>query len=182
MVHALGRMHRDLKSGNILVTTVAVGQGHEIQMRVKVADFGTATLANLASASSSNTASSEENRQSIVLDGQISFDVRAKTRRTKGVGTPLWMAPEVLGGKHYDAKADMYSFGIVMWEIGSRAEPWGNIQGTFLMESLLRKILAGERPPVEDDWPMLYKNVMRQCWATDPNERPAFSDILEWLE
>ena len=178
MVHALGRMHRDLKSGNILVTSVVVA-GLGVQMRVKVADFGTATLATLASASANNGAVGESGA---LADERGALDVRVKTKRTKGVGTPLWMAPEVVAGQRYDAKADVYSFGIVMWEISSRDEPWKEVHGKFLLDELLQKILAGERPLVGPDWPGVYVKVMRQCWSTDPIDKPTFTEMVQWLE
>ena len=162
LVHSLGHMHRDLKSGNILVTSVSG------RMRVKVADFGTATLATLATAG----VASEPSR--------LAAD-RAATMRTKGVGTPLWMAPEVLAGRKYGPSADVYSYGIVMWEIAARCAPWNEVQGKFLLDELLTVITAERRPAVDSEWPGLYVAVMRRCWATDPRSRPAFAQVVTML-
>ena len=44
---------------------------------------------------------------------------------TKGVGTPLWMAPELfVGGTKYGPEVDVYSFGVIMWELATRKIPW----------------------------------------------------------
>jgi serine/threonine protein kinase len=47
-------------------------------------------------------------------------------------GTPLWMAPEVMAGEIFNEKADVYSFGIVLWEILTRLEPF---KGTLPLSS-----------------------------------------------
>ena len=44
---------------------------------------------------------------------------------TRGVGTPLWMAPELfVGGTKYGPEVDVYSFGVIMWELATRKIPW----------------------------------------------------------
>ena len=181
LVHSLGRMHRDLKSSNILVTAVSG------TMRVKVADFGTATLAGIAfggnDASNMSRVHLDANKGAIPLKettrASSSQDEgsRQRTLRTKGVGTPLWMAPEILAGEsHYGPSADVYSFGIVMWEIASREEPWKNIKdnGRFMGE-LLETIISGQRPSVQASWPASYVDVMTRCWCTQPDARPTFA-------
>ena len=170
LVHSLGRMHRDLKSGNILVTCVGLGN----IMRVKVADFGTATIVGMANKISLEAA--------FTLN-ETSVDQRVKTMHTKGIGTPLWMAPEVLAGDaRYGPQADVYSFGIVMWEIASRKEPWSDVQGKFFMEELLQKIRQGIRPSIEYDWPKQYVNILQACWHTLPSERPTFGELVKLLK
>ena len=142
-------------------------------MRVKVADFGTATLATLATGTKADAL--------FAGNQQLSLADRATTMRTKGVGTPLWMAPEVLAGRKYGPSADVYSYGIVMWEIAARCEPWNEVQGKFLMDALLRLITAEQRPAVESGWPEGYVALMRKCWATDPHNRPTFYQIVSLL-
>ncbi len=160
LVHSLGRMHRDLKADNILMTS---------DMHAKIADFGTAGLVTMAMAISAQQPPEEEN------------DVRTMTQRTKGVGTPLWMAPEMLAWKKYDAKVDVYSFGIVMWEIASQRLPWEDVQGTFLLATLLATIESGRRPATSEGWPRGYCAVMEQCWQLAPSDRPDFETVGRML-
>ena len=170
LVHSLGRMHRDLKSGNILVTA----SGSIGMMRVKVADFGTATLAGIAT-----NMSEVVNVEEMVMP----MTERMKTLRTKGVGTPLWMAPEILSGStSYGASADVYSFGIVIWEIASRQEPWLELSGDLIVEELLELLTNGIRPRIGEGWPIEFVKLMVECWSTDPQARPPFGKIVQRLE
>ena len=172
LVHSLGRMHRDLKSANILVTMSGLGG----LMRLKVSDFGTATLASIA-AGGGGAAQTSLPHQDVTMS---TYTDRARTVRTKGIGTPLWMAPEVLeGNSRYGPSADVYSYGIVMWEIASRDEPWSDVQGSFLMDALLERIKAGIRPPIDVTWPHSYVAMMQECWRTEAEARPSFAEIVK---
>ena len=106
---------------------------------------------------------------------------QATTTRTKGVGTPLWMAPEVLAGRKYGLSADVYSYGIVMWEIAARCDPWNDVHTNFFLDVLLKLITAEQRPAVDSGWPGGYVAVMRRCWATEPQSRPAFAQVVTLL-
>ena len=98
------------------------------------------------------------------------------------MGTPLWMAPEVLAGRKYGSSADVYSYGIVMWEIAARCEPWSDVEDDFFLDALLKLILDEKRPPVNELWPRSYVALMRQSWATEPQNRPTFAQIVILLE
>ena len=107
---------------------------------------------------------------------------RVHTARTKGVGTPLWMAPEIIAGTNYGPSADVYSFGVVMWEIASREEPWREVEAQgFLLDTLLRLIRSGRRPGVGAGWPHGYVGVMQRCWATAAGDRPTFAQVVGLL-
>ncbi len=163
-VHGMGRMHRDLKSGNLLVSA---------SLRVKVADFGTATIASMATKASVLAAEADE---------KSAVNSKKDAIHTKGVGTPLWMAPEIIAGKKYGPSADVYSFGIVMWEIAAQAVPWEDVPDTnFFAAALLRLITEGQRPVVSDDWPSTYRDLMARCWATEATERPGFDEACAVL-
>lgn len=102
--------------------------------------------------------------------------------RTKGVGTPLWMAPEMLAGELYDNKADVYSYGVMMWELASQALPWSDVPSSpFFMNELLKLIRADQRPPVDSAWPAAYVRVMRTCWVTCSGKRPTFAELVTTL-
>ena len=93
------------------------------------------------------------------------------------------MAPEILqGSRAYTLSADVYSYGIVLWEIASQAVPWTEINdASFFMDNLLRRILSGQRPQLNAAWPPAYCDLMVQCWATDPALRPVFGVVVEAL-
>jgi serine/threonine protein kinase len=95
-------------------------------------------------------------------------------------GTPLWMAPEVLMGKQVDSKADIYSFGLVMWEIitGNPLFPHHDNYSTFKKAI----VLDNERPPIPDSIHPALRKLMEDCWDKDPSVRPNFTDILTRLD
>jgi LRR receptor-like serine/threonine-protein kinase FLS2 len=177
LVHSLGRMHRDLKSGNVLAS--ALGGS----VRLKVADFGTATLAGLASSHQNGTDSRQQDPApaSLVDVREATLTLQQRTHLTKGVGTPLWMAPEVMAGRKYGPSADVYSYAILLWEIASHSVPWEHVQGPFFMEQLRQRIEAGERPSVDAAWPSDFVSIMQQCWAGDVSSRPSFATVVTLL-
>ena len=174
LVHSLGRMHRDLKSGNVLVT--AAGG----TMRLKVADFGTATLLDMAKGAAVHVMALDELVDS--PDVRSGSDVNDRVR-TKGVGTPLWMAPEVLAGSEdYASSADVYSYAIVMWEIASQVYPWADVQGSFLGNKILKLLRDGVRPGIDIGWPATYVLAMQAAWALQPADRPTFAQLAAMLQ
>ncbi len=176
LVHSLGRMHRDLKSGNILATLTLNGV-----VRLKVADFGTAALAGQKDDAGVGGVGAQRQQQKQQQQQQQVHNM-ATVMHTKGVGTLLWMSPELLAGKKYGQSADVYSYAIVLWEIASHSYPWEELAGTWLAETILERVEAGVRPVVEDDWNAHYVNVMARCWALNPAERPTFNEIKGLLE
>lgn len=91
-------------------------------------------------------------------------------------GTPLWMAPEVLMNKPYDESADMYSFGIVLWELVTGSDPFKDI--TTYSSLLDRVVTGGERPEIPDNCPSKLKALIKACWDQDPKRRPSFEKII----
>lgn len=52
---------------------------------------------------------------------------------TTNIGTPHWMAPEIILGHRYEAKADVYSYGIVLWEMPTRISSYQDIPSASIM-------------------------------------------------
>eukprot|EP00048_Salpingoeca_helianthica_P008400 m.122089 g.122089 ORF g.122089 m.122089 type:complete len:195 (-) comp14592_c2_seq1:40-624(-) len=165
-------MHRDLKSGNLLISSA---------LRVKVADFGTATIAGLAARGGPAVLldADESSRHEVTPAGNM----RAQTMRTKGVGTPLWMAPEIIAGRRYGPSADVYSYAIVMWELAAQAVPWAEAEFGSLgwVNELHAQVRRGIRPDIDETWPAAYVRLMTWCWATDGASRPRFAEIVSLL-
>lgn len=95
-------------------------------------------------------------------------------------GTPLWMAPEVLEGKEFSTSADVYSFGIVLWEIFTRKEPFSQFRNYQKFKEAVCKQMV--RPKIPPECPQSLVTLIEKCWAADPLLRPNFVTILEELE
>ncbi|XP_027185257.1 uncharacterized protein LOC113783347 [Coffea eugenioides] len=107
--------------------------------------------------------------------------IKRNTLVTGGVrGTLPWMAPELLNGSSskVSEKVDVFSFGIVLWEILTGEEPYANMHYGAIIGGIVNNTL---RPPVpsycDPDWRLL----MEQCWAPDPAARPSFTEIARRL-
>lgn len=101
-----------------------------------------------------------------------------------GRGTLWWMAPELFPAtpgypaRPVGPRLDVYSYGVVMWEILScGGEPYGSRSAAEVM-ALVR---AGVRPPIPADCPPDWAALMTACWADNPADRPVFSDIVRCL-
>lgn len=111
---------------------------------------------------------------------------------TCGCGTPTHMAPEIWASmrkemSHMTKKVDVYSFGIIMWEVLTLKQPWTEMNFTY---KIARALQAGERPSFdasdqayedtdEIDPPGDYIDLMKLCWSGDPKDRPSFRVVHE---
>ncbi len=138
--HRAGIVHRDLKPGNIMVIAPSGEPG-----AVKVLDFG---LAKYAPADDGDSAES-------------------LTRTGVSVGTPAYMSPEQAKAEPADFRSDIFSFGIVLYELACGSRPF---HGTTRVD-LLHAIVHGspQRPP---DVPRPLMDLIEQCLAKDPSLRP----------
>ncbi|POG74079.1 kinase-like domain-containing protein [Rhizophagus irregularis DAOM 181602=DAOM 197198] len=84
-------------------------------------------------------------------------------------GNLPYIAPEVINGKEYTFKSDIYSIAILMWEISSGQPPFINHEHDY---DLVMNIINGIRPKIVLGTPTEYKNFMEQCWDADPSKRP----------
>ncbi|CAI2183875.1 12665_t:CDS:2 [Funneliformis geosporum] len=84
-------------------------------------------------------------------------------------GNLPYIAPEVICGKRYTFKSDIYSIGMLMWEISSRQPPFINYEHNYY---LAMNIVNGMRPKIVSDTPIRYKNLMKNCWDADSSKRP----------
>ena len=94
---------------------------------------------------------------------------------TSGVGTSQWMAPEVLNLQPYSEKADVYSYGILLWEMLSRDIPF---RGMKDIQIAMAVIHHGSRPLMPQDAPPKLAKLIERCWNRDPEVRPDFPTIV----
>mmetsp|Transcript_13924 Transcript_13924/g.21073 ORF Transcript_13924/g.21073 Transcript_13924/m.21073 type:complete len:478 (-) Transcript_13924:37-1470(-) len=137
-VHSLNRIHRDIKSDNVLI--------HE-DGSVKVADFG--FCAELTE--------KQDKRKSVV-------------------GTPYWMAPEVIRGIDYDTKVDVWSIGIMALEMADGEPPLMELQP---LRALF--LIATNPPPTlreESRWSETFRSFLAKCLTKDPKDRASCAELL----
>lgn len=135
---------------------------------VKVADFGLAMARKIMSS-----------------DGD--------SATAKPVGSPLYMAPEVLNGRTGDTKSDVYSFGLCLWELATERDPWDHLNLRSARDIMKTVVTDKLRPPLmptdvgasfpEGSAPLFLCRPLVQCiercWADDPEQRPTFESMLK---
>ncbi|KAK9059622.1 hypothetical protein SSX86_020326 [Deinandra increscens subsp. villosa] len=94
-------------------------------------------------------------------------------------GTAEWMAPEVLRNEPSDEKCDVYSFGVILWELCTLKQPWG---GMNPMQVVGAVGFQHRRLEVPDDVDPAIADIITRCWQTDPKLRPTFADIMAGLK
>ncbi|GES78413.1 kinase-like domain-containing protein [Rhizophagus clarus] len=90
-------------------------------------------------------------------------------------GNLPYIAPEVISGKGTSFASDIYSIGMLMWEISSGQSPFINFENDY---ELALKIISGMRPKIIPGTPLEYKKLMVQCWEADPTKRPDINTLF----
>jgi serine/threonine protein kinase len=182
-IHSKGFIHRDLKSLNVLC---------DEHGRCLIADLGLA-CENIRPGEerkhSKPTGSNMSDDEDISI---VEFDTFEEEDNIKSswAGTAAWMAPEVTvvtdrqNFKKYSSygfKADVFSFGVVMFEILTGRIPWRGTDKVFVLQ-IMKAVVQGERPSVSDDElkqaPDDFVVLMHECWDTDANVRPSFDELF----
>jgi len=101
-----------------------------------------------------------------------------ENRRATRWGTVNWMPPEVFDGGVYDTKSDIFSFGMVLWELLTGQIPFGEVPPL----QVLQLIDSGERPFIPAGVNAVFAQLIRDCWEEDPDKRPTFTEILNKLD
>jgi RIO-like serine/threonine protein kinase len=138
-IHEKHRIHRDIKSDNILLG--AEGE-------VKIADFGFAV--------------------------QLT---KQKSKRKTTLGTPYWMAPELIRGKKYDTKVDVWSLGILMMEMAEGDPPYMDLPTLKALFLISKKGVPGLKEP--EKWSEHFRDFVSQCLKMKPSHRPHATDLLQ---
>ncbi|KAJ6927491.1 serine/threonine-protein kinaseY46-like isoform X2 [Populus alba x Populus x berolinensis] len=106
--------------------------------------------------------------------------VKAQTGiMTAETGTYRWMAPEVIEHKPYDHKADVFSFGIVLWELLTGKIPYEYLTP---LQAAVGVVQKGLRPTIPKNTQPKLAELLEKCWQQDPALRPDFSEIIEILQ
>ncbi len=186
-LHSLNRIHCDLKADNLLVAS---------NFRLKVTDFGTAGLLNMSrhtlpqtrnihAAAAAQPGPLHGSGESPFSSGGGGGGGEESSKRmlwSQAVGTPEWMAPELVQLQQRPAdekKLDIYSYGVVLYEILTHRWPWAELPNRF---GVTEAVLSGRRPtvPIEFTGPKeaAFRDLMARCWAQEPAARPSFDEIL----
>ncbi|XP_050220617.1 serine/threonine-protein kinase EDR1 [Mercurialis annua] len=94
-------------------------------------------------------------------------------------GTPEWMAPEVLRNEPSNEKCDVYSFGVILWELSTLRLPWS---GMNPMQVVGAVGFQNRRLEIPKDIDPLVGRIIWECWQTDPNSRPSFAELTTALK
>ncbi|XP_046991443.1 mitogen-activated protein kinase kinase kinase 7-like [Schistocerca americana] len=99
-----------------------------------------------------------------------------KTYMTNNKGSAAWMAPEVFEGSSYTEKCDVFSWGIILWEVLSRRKPFDDIGGSAYR--IMWAVHTGERPPLIEGCPRPIESLMTRCWDKNPANRPSMDEVV----
>ena len=143
--HALGITHRDLKPDNIMISTDG---------RLKILDFGLAKLREDAGSTAEAT----------------SLPTRSVTAEGKIVGTVAYMSPEQAEGKKVDERSDVFSMGIVLYQMATGRRPFDGDTPISTLSAILK-----DSPPsvteINQSLPRHLGRVISYCLAKDPAQR-----------
>ncbi|XP_069462573.1 mitogen-activated protein kinase kinase kinase 7 isoform X14 [Ambystoma mexicanum] len=100
-----------------------------------------------------------------------------QTHMTNNKGSAAWMAPEVFEGSNYSEKCDVFSWGIILWEVITRRKPFDEIGGPAFR--IMWAVHNGTRPPLIKHLPKPIESLMTRCWSKDPSQRPSMEEIVK---
>ncbi|EAY16560.1 TKL family protein kinase [Trichomonas vaginalis G3] len=119
----------------------------------------------------------DSNKKVKICDFGFSRFAEQSTEMTSNIGTPHWMAPEVLKrGSRYTSKVDVYAYGVLLWELLTSETPYDG----FGSQQIISEVLNFDaRPHLPEQGNMAMRDLITLCWDRDPNTRPNFDDIVK---
>ncbi|EGD80079.1 TKL protein kinase [Salpingoeca rosetta] len=178
-IHSLDQMHRDLKSGNVLVSS---------SLRAKITDFGSIRQCFTRDRNQRHTRLSSTSSDDPRYSQQAGLQTMTSMTLTAGVGTPLYMAPEALVGDKYSFEADVFSFGVLMWEVAMQRVPdlieqekGSGYRGPILatLKSLMDQGIRLKFDDTDGAIPLWFKALARDCMDQHPRGRPSFKRLSD---
>ncbi|KAL6559406.1 hypothetical protein OROGR_004523 [Orobanche gracilis] len=111
-------------------------------------------------------------------------------------GTYRWMAPEMIGERQHTKKVDVYSFGIVLWELFTARKPFDDMTPEQAAFAVCQKdnsfssqygvngagVSQNARPPLPSSCPTAFCRLIHRCWSSNPDKRPQFDEIVSMLQ
>lgn len=157
-LHSLGIVHRDLKPDNILIAQ----DGH-----IKLTDFG---LSKIGLMNSTDDLSGPDTKDVVVPDvgSQHEPDLSDKSQRS-AVGTPDYLAPEILLGAEHGSAADWWSVGIILFELITGIPPFNAEHPEVIFDNILNKQIPW--PSVPEQMSFEARDLIDRLLVHDPNQR-----------
>ncbi|CAM9290225.1 unnamed protein product, partial [Discosporangium mesarthrocarpum] len=150
-LHSKGIVHRDVKSHNVMVKPcLEIGEGgSQLALEAKLGDLGSAAL--------------------VPGNGEDLL--------TEEAGTSGWVAPEVFSGLGYGTQADVFSLGVLIWEVFATKKPnplnpLCGLTGQVYVDA----VRDGVRPEPLPDMPIGVTDLVKRCWAFEPHQRPTAAE------
>lgn len=100
---------------------------------------------------------------------------RVEDKVMSAVGTVQFAAPEVLRHERYTEKADLFSFGTVLWELYTRERVFHGLPQIQVYKSVVEGTMPNVGPACDER----YQQLMKECWALDPTDRPSFRQVID---
>ncbi|XP_010766116.1 mitogen-activated protein kinase kinase kinase 12 [Notothenia coriiceps] len=114
-----------------------------------------------------------------ISDFGTSRELRDKSTKMSFAGTVAWMAPEVIRNEPVSEKVDIWSFGVVLWEMLTGEVPYRDVDSSAIIWGVGNNSL---QLPIPESCPDGFKILLKQCWNCKPRNRPSFRQILLHLD
>ncbi|TFK57527.1 kinase-like protein, partial [Heliocybe sulcata] len=177
-LHVNGFIHRDVKAANMLIDddgTVLLG---DLGVAASLADEDDPLLTHNKDATHKRTINFDAGLAIPRRSGPT--PARQLGKRRSFVGTPCWMAPEVINGKRYDSSADIWSFGITAIELASgRAPRSRESPGQVLLHTVQDPPPRLDRGGGQYQYSKAFEEVVAMCLVKDPSKRPTAAQVLQ---